>query len=130
VSEHPGVYRAGRGADRTVSHTALVNLCRDYLWTRGAWCAKIHGHLGQLPGMPDLIAALPVPGLPAAVFVGIECKTGAGRLETPQKQQRALLEQAGAVWVLARQLEDLEDALYESGLIAERSLWPRRGELE
>ena len=29
----------------------------DYLRLRGAWVLKVHGHLGQLPGVPDNILA-------------------------------------------------------------------------
>lgn len=28
----------------------------DYLPMRGAWLFKVHGHLGQLPGVPDILA--------------------------------------------------------------------------
>jgi hypothetical protein len=120
MSERPVVYRAGRGADRAASHTALARAVSEYLALCGAWVFRVHGHLGQQRGIPDTLACL------HGRLVAVEVKTGKGQLSAVQTVQRQMLEGAGAVYCECRQLEDVEDALLDAGLIVERSLWPRR----
>jgi hypothetical protein len=95
-------------------HQALVAAARAYLTWSGAWTFKVLGGLGQQPGVPDLLAAFPPDGR----LVAVECKTGAGRLTTAQCEEKASMEAAGVVYVLCRELEDLEGALIRSGLVA------------
>ena len=55
----------------------------DYLRLRGAWVLKVHGHLGQLPGVPDLIFCL------RGRFGAIEVKVPQP-LKTPKQIERFL----------------------------------------
>jgi hypothetical protein len=122
VSEVRAVYRTGSAkANRTESHTALCRTVSEYLALHGAWVFRVHGHLGQQRGIPDTLACL------HGRLVAVEVKTGKGQLSGVQEVQRQMIEGAGGLFIECRNLYDVEEALYGAGLIAERSLWPRRG---
>jgi hypothetical protein len=123
-------YRMAPRADRTQQHSQLLRVCEEYIRLHGGWTLRIAGGVAMRRGAPDVVAVLRQHQTGEGAMVVIEAKTGKGRLTGAQEQERARWEDAGAVYVLARQLEDVEDALYDAGLIAERSLWPRREEPE
>jgi hypothetical protein len=127
MSEQRVVYQTARGGNHSETHTALLKACEDYLRLHGAWTFRVHGHLGQRVGVPDLLACLPTIGGFWHVgrvghLIAVEVKTGRGRLTAIQERERDALQQVYAVWVLVRRLEDLEDALLNAGLIAERAI--------
>ena len=93
------------GGNRGVAHNALVRLIMAYLELQGAWVLKVAGGAYQRPGVPDILCGL------QGRLVGIEVKTGSAVLSTSQHLQRVALERAGAVFVEARSLEDVIEAL-------------------
>ena len=97
--------RGKAGGNRGIAHTALVRLITDYLEVQGAWVLKVAGGLGQRAGVPDLLSYL------QGRLVAIEAKTGSAVLSTSQQRERVALERAGAVFVEARTLEDVVEAL-------------------
>lgn len=97
-------------------HSALVRGCLDYLAARGAWTFKVMGGLGQKPGIPDLLACL------NGRLIGVECKTGRARMSAAQHVEADGLAGAGDLFVECRQIEDLERALYNAGLVRSRLL--------
>ena len=98
--------RGRAGGSRGVAHTALVRLITDYLKVQGAWVLKVAGGAYQRPGVPDILACLG-----GGRLVVVEVKTGSAVLSTAQQRERVALERAGAVFVEARSLEDVVDAL-------------------
>lgn len=95
-------------------HSRLTAACASYLIWCNAWVFRVRGGLGQRAGTPDILACVP----PSGRLVAVECKTGAGRLSRAQQRERSGLENAGAVYCLARSLDDLERALLDAGLLA------------
>lgn len=92
--------------DRTIAHSALQRLVRDYLEVNGAWVLNVAGGPLQRPGIPDLLACL------AGRMIAIEVKTGpAGRLAPNQHEELCRLREAGAVAFMARSIEAVEDIL-------------------
>jgi hypothetical protein len=81
---------------------------------------RIIGGLGQRKGSPDCVGVL------AGRALCLEVKTGNAHLSAVQQHERDRWVDAGAVYCLVRSLDDLETALLDAGVIAERSLWPRR----
>jgi len=61
----------------------ITRAIMDYLRLRGAWVLKVHGHLGQLPGVPDIIFCL------HGRFGAIEVKVPQP-LKTPKQVERFL----------------------------------------
>ena len=69
-----------------------------------------------LPGSPDLIGFLsPIAPDTRAAFVGVECKTRTGRLREQQKAFRGAAERRGALYLVARSLDDLQAQLAALG---------------
>ena len=60
-------------------------------------------------GWPDITACLP----PDGTLLAIECKSARGRLRPEQVETIAQLEDAGALTVVARSLEDVTDLIAE-----------------
>lgn len=60
-----------------------------------------------MPGQPDIIAI----AAPSGRFVGIEVKTGSGRLSEAQKNWKAQAELRGALYIVARSVEDVINEL-------------------
>ena len=81
----------------------------DYLKLRGAWVMKVHGHLGQAPGVPDIIFCL------GGRFGAIEVKLPQA-LNTPKQTERFLapkqrvqlrgIVQAGGTAIVATDVSD------------------------
>ena len=117
-----------RGGNQSDAHSCLIASVRDYLKVRGAFVYKVWGNAFGKGGMPDSISALPVwlGGRRVAVWVAVECKTGSATLTKLQREVKAELEAAGVLYVVCRQLEDLEDALVDAGLVEYRALLVRR----
>jgi hypothetical protein len=127
MSEQVVVSRTARGGDRSETHTALLKTCEDYLRLHGAWTFRVHGHLGQRVGVPDLLACLPTIGGFWHVgrvghLIAVEVKTGKSTLSQVQHAEKEALSAVYAVYVECRRLEDLEAALLAAGLIATPSI--------
>jgi hypothetical protein len=104
-------------ADRTQAHNALCRAALDYLTVAAkgfAW--KTWGGGYEMAGRADILCCL------AGRFVAVEVKTGAGRPSESQKRFRDSVEKAGGLYVLCHDLEELEDALFDAGLIERRYL--------
>lgn len=89
----------------------------EYLTARGAWILKVHGGLGQRPGVGDLLACLP----PSGRLVSVEVKTGNAVMSTTQKIEQAKIEKAGGLFILARSADDVEQALIAAGAV--KGVW-------
>lgn len=63
-----------------------------------------------MPGQPDIIAI----AAPSGRFIGIEVKTGTGNLSEVQKNWKAQAEARGALYVVARSVEDVIKELQNS----------------
>ena len=110
----PATFRLTGASRAAISarHTSLVNACLLWLKTRripahkmnsGAFKAAHGGFIRYgFPGCPDIVGILP-----GGKFLGVECKTGAGRLTEHQESFRVVVENSGGVFVLVRELEDL-----------------------
>ena len=105
-----------RGGNHSTAHSQLVTDCITYVSYRGAWVLKIWGNPFMRAGVPDVLVCL------RGRFVAIECKTGKADLEIKQVEERERLVDAGALYILARSLDDLEDALLTAGLVDSRAL--------
>lgn len=103
-------------------HTSLVNAVLLWLKVRrwpahkmnsGATRTDRGGFIRYgFPGCPDVIGILP-----GGRFLGVECKTGTGRLTPDQDRFRRTVEELGGVYVVVRELEDLVHAIEERGAI-------------
>lgn len=102
--------RTGRGGNQAATHSALARAIVQYLGWAGAWVFRVHGGLGQRAGCPDILACL------SGRLVGVEVKTGAAVLSPTQQAERSEIERAGGLFVEARSLEDVEQALVGAGL--------------
>lgn len=97
-------------------HTSLVNACLWWCKAHGIKAEKMnsgaiegkHGRFVRFgfPGCPDILGTMP-----GGTSIAIECKTGTGRLTPEQDEYRRDVESLGAVFVLARELDDLARAL-------------------
>jgi hypothetical protein len=92
----------------------------------GAWVGKTKGRTtagdvilqrgakmiqaGLAPGSADLIG-FKLDESHVARFVSIEVKTGSDRLRKGQRAWRDLMERMGALWCVARSVEDVDDLL-------------------
>lgn len=101
--------KAGSAAD---NHRVVVKASYDYLLWAGAWRLKILGGVGQRPGVPDILSCI------AGRLVVVEVKTGSGKITGPQQAEREALEGAGALYILAHGVQDVEDALLREGLLS------------
>lgn len=106
----------GQPKGSTQAHSALCRTIVEYLQVRRAWVFRVLGGVGQRPGVPDILACLP----PSGRLVAIDAKTGRARLSARQEGQKEALEAAGAIFVVARSLDDVEEALLAAGLVGER----------
>lgn len=82
----------------------------DYLKLRGVWFAKMHGHLGQIPGIPDLLFCW------RGRFGSIEVKVPRslntqkqreGFLSPAQRKQLDAIARADGIAIVATRLEDV-----------------------
>lgn len=100
-----------RGGNQQANHNDAVRAVRQYLTWAGAWQLKTLGGLGQRPYVPDLLACF------KGRFVAVEVKTGGAVLSDGQQGEREQLEAAGALYILARGIDDVEAALLKDGLL-------------
>lgn len=100
---------------------------RTYIVRRGGWILKYFaGGLGNRRGMPDFLVAMPIPGARLAAFVAIEVKTGNAHLDKGQRDVKAELEAARVLYIVARCVDDVEEALLGAGLVESPALLIRR----
>lgn len=104
-----------RGGSRSGPHTKLVSAVVDLLtlkrinhWKNNVAAMKIEGRFVRCGerGLPDVIA-IGTGGR----LVGLECKTGSGKLSEDQEEWQAKFEESGALFVVVRSLHDVADAL-------------------
>ncbi len=108
-------YRVGAN-NRAASHTALKKSIRQYLDWHGTYIIDQMGGLGQRRGLADLTICL------RGRFVCIEVKTGDAVLSTDQVKEKGRAVEAGALFIEARSVDQVEDVLFNAGLIATRNL--------
>ena len=80
----------------------------DYLRLKGAYVIKAHGHLGQRPGVPDLLACW------QGRFIAIEVKSPRyprRGLSEKQWEEMGAIFAAGGVTIVARRLEDVMEVV-------------------
>lgn len=97
-------------ADNTGPHTALCKAIEHYILWLGGYIVKNLGGVGQRRGRPDLDACV------RGRFVAVEVKTGKGQLSGDQVRERNRLELAGAIYIEARSVDDVEKRLVAEGL--------------
>lgn len=102
-------------------HTLVVQAVRQYMAWSKAWSLKVAGGMYQRKGIPDILACWP----PYGRLVAVEVKTGTARLSTEQEEEMAGLALAGAVCVVAHEVEDVEESLIKLGVIEEPLLVSR-----
>ena len=85
----------------------ITRAIMDYLLLKGAWVFKVHGHLGQKKGVPDILACL------QGRFIAIEVKRPGGKLSEYQEREIAAIERAGGRTIVARDVSDVMDLLEE-----------------
>ena len=88
----------------------ITRAIMDYLRLRGAWVLKVHGHLGQLPGVPDVLFCL--QGRFGAIEVKVPQplntpKQIAGFLAPAQRQQLEAIARAGGQALVATDVWDV-----------------------
>jgi hypothetical protein len=103
-----------------VTHSDLVNEVTLALSDMGALAWKnatgaLRDASGRMVrygciGSPDVLACL------AGRFVGVECKVGRDRQRTEQRAFAAATERAAGLYILARSVDDVRDALRLEGL--------------
>lgn len=76
----------------------------------GAWVFKVHGHLGQRPGVPDLLCCY------KGRLIGIEVKTERGRASERQLQEIESIRASGGIAFIARTVTDVYNQLKAHGL--------------
>jgi hypothetical protein len=96
--------------DHTQQHNAVLRCIRDYLAAIGAYELKVLGGVGQRAGVPDLLACL------TGRFLAVEVKTGRAALNMHQQRERARIERAGGLYILAHAVDDVERSLVQAGL--------------
>ncbi len=84
------------------------------LWRQNTGAAMVKGRLVRfgIPGTPDLCGLM----LPSGRFLGIECKTVKGRQSDDQKSFERMITKFGGLYVLARSLADVDQALAAIGI--------------
>lgn len=77
----------------------------DYLALIGAWALKVHGHLGQRPGVPDILACH------NGRFIAIEVKQPGNSPTARQEAELAAIGEAGGMTLVAMSVEDVISAV-------------------
>jgi hypothetical protein len=103
---------ASRPAPRIREADVLATVV-DYLHFRRGYVLKVHGHLGQRPGVPDLIACL------GGRFVAIEVKAPCGRHPVSLRQQCELeaIRSAGGLALVATDVAEVAALLAAAALV-------------
>ena len=104
--------------NNSAAHTALVNdvlieispLGLAYKNNTGAIKTEDRFIRYGLQGSSDIIACI------KSRFVGIECKTGTGRVKKNQGDFATALTSAGGLYIVARSVDDVTSALKLEGL--------------
>lgn len=102
----------------TVRHGTLVNAVVLELsplgiaWKNATGVAQTEQRTIRygLPGSPDIVACI------KGRFVGVECKTGSDIVRPNQSRFAAALTAAGGLYIVARSVDDVRDALKLEGL--------------
>lgn len=81
----------------------------NFLLMLGAWVFKVHGHLGQRPGVPDLLCCLD------GRLVAIEVKTERGKPTERQLREIEGIRASGGVAFIARSVEEVYEQLKLAG---------------
>ena len=115
-------------AIRVPTANALVRDCLRLLALRKvrAWRnnAGALGRNGQpvkgSKGSPDILAILPAHRIldlsyPPGRLLGVECKTGTGKLDADQRQWHETARAAGVAVVVVRSFRELDDYLHSLG---------------
>jgi hypothetical protein len=96
---------------RTLTPEGYVTACiTDYLKLRGAWFYKTHGHLGQVPGIPDLVGIFRGRGFGIEVKVERPLNTPkqiAGFLSPEQRGHLLAIHRAGGMALVATDVDDV-----------------------
>jgi len=90
-----------------MSEADITRQIMDYLKLRGAFVAKLLGHLGQRRGLPDISAVY------RGRAVWIEVKTPKGKPTPRQEEEIAAIIRAGGRAIIARCIEDVAAILDE-----------------
>lgn len=88
-----------------VTEADITAAVLDYLGLIGAWSLKVHGHLGQRAGVPDVLACL------RGRLVAIEVKRPGGRLSPQQRRELLAIAAAGGVALVVTDVTELVGAL-------------------
>jgi hypothetical protein len=93
----------------------VLRACLDYLAVRGIFAWR--NNSGAVPleggrfirfgykGSPDILGILP-----GGKMLCIECKSARGKLSEEQKNFKVRVEKSGGIYIIARGIEDLEEA--------------------
>lgn len=93
----------------------LVNVCIQWLYLNGCfvWRNNTGGYKPEgsdryirygTPGSPDIIGVTP-----AGRFIGVECKVGSNSLSDKQCQFQSKIEGKKGLYIVVREIDDLED---------------------
>lgn len=85
----------------------VLAACRSYLRVKGWFCCRIHQGLGCMPGIPDLVA------MRDGITIWIEVKAPRCHQSAVQVQWQQYAEQAGALYVVVRDVQELVDMIAE-----------------
>ena len=96
--------------------SAVLRACLDYLRLRGHFVFRVNNgackterggfvRFTDILGLPDIIGILP-----DGRFLGVECKSKTGKQTDWQKIFEKDTTERGGVYVLARSVEDLQEA--------------------
>jgi hypothetical protein len=79
------------------------------IWRQNVGAAMVNGRLvrfGQ-PGCPDILGVMS----PSGRLIGVEVKSATGRQSPEQKRFEEMFRSKGAIYILARSLEDVDRVL-------------------
>jgi hypothetical protein len=98
-----------------ISESDVLSQCLSYLRVKGFWVWRNNTGAARasggryvpfgLIGSPDIIGVLP-----DGRFLGVECKSPSGRQSAAQKDFQRKAEERGALYILARSVDDLTAA--------------------
>lgn len=90
----------------------VENQIKKYLDQQNAYYVKIHGSAYMPAGTPDILVCI------NGRFVGIEVKRPEGGiLSELQKLKLKLIEKAGGVGIVARNISDVSERLKREGIV-------------
>ena len=83
-------------------------------WRQNTGAAKLNGRMVTFgtPGCADILGLI----APGGRFLAIECKTATGRQSEAQKSFERMINSFGGLYILARSLSDVDQALAAIGL--------------